>query len=67
MKKKNKGYCIKIKKTKRKGFNMSIEEIIELVKDFKKLSYSEEEAKKMEETFIKNFNNEYEIIEKKID
>jgi len=44
--------------------NMAIEEIIEMIKDFKRLAYTEDEAKKLEENFIKNFKNEYEIIEK---
>lgn len=43
---------------------MTIEEIIEMVKDFKRVANTEEEAKKLEEKFIKNFKNEYEIIEK---
>ena len=43
---------------------MSIEDIIEMVKDFKRLAHTKEEAEKLEKEFVKNFKKEYEIIEK---
>ena len=43
---------------------MKIEDIIQMVQDINKVAFTEEERKKLEKKFIKNFNNEYEIIEK---
>ena len=43
--------------------SIDIEEIIEMIKDCKRLANSKEEAKKLEKEFIKNFKNEYKIIE----
>ena len=43
---------------------MKIEDIIQMVQDINKVAFTEEEIKKLEKKFIKNFNNEYEIIEK---
>ena len=57
-------FKMNLNKIYNKGAVMTIEEIIEMVKDFKRVANTEEEAKKLEEKFIKNFKNEYEIIEK---
>ena len=43
---------------------MKIEDIIQMIQDINKVAFTEEERKKLEKKFIKNFNNEYEIIEK---
>lgn len=44
---------------------MSIEEIIEMLKDCQRLSNSAEEAERLEKNFIANFKKEYDILEKK--
>lgn len=43
---------------------MDIKKIIEMVEDIKQVALTEKERKKLKEDFIKNFNNEFEIIEK---
>lgn len=43
---------------------MSIEEIIEMLEDCNRLANSQEEAEELKRIFIKNFKNEYNIIEK---
>lgn len=43
---------------------MSIEDIIERVQEINQVAGTQEERDKLKKIFIKNFNNEYEIIEK---
>lgn len=42
---------------------MTIEKVIEMIEDCSKLSNSTKEADKLKSVFIKNFKNEYKIIE----
>jgi hypothetical protein len=43
---------------------MTIEEVVQMLEDCKALANSNEEAENLKKEFIKNFKNEYEIIEK---
>lgn len=43
---------------------MTIEEVVKMIEDCKDLANSNKEAEKLKKEFIKNFKNEYEIIEK---
>lgn len=42
---------------------MTIEEVIEMIEECSKLSNSGKEADKLKLAFIKNFKNEYKIVE----
>ena len=43
---------------------MTIEEVVQMLENYKALANSNEEVKKKKKEFIKNFKKEYEIIEK---